>query len=157
MMHGLAYPSGRSITKRMEQKFIWHATRGNTRHWVRACISCQASKVTKYTSGIGLFLQPFHRLAHIHVSIIRLLPNGQDTSPSPSTGQQNSSRQLPWPRRGKILCRSFPLGGDRQILHARACHIGLRLNRKPRKENDKRNYRPNKFIGSSDSQLLDIS
>ena len=75
MIHSLAYPSEHPTAKLMKQKFIWHSISGDSRHWVRACIPCQDSKVTRHTeSRIGQFQQSSHRFGHIHVDIISPLP-----------------------------------------------------------------------------------
>ena len=65
LIHGLSHPLGCSTAKLLKQKFTWHNISSDTKHWARACVSCQSNKVTRHAeSGVGDFHLPFRHFGH---------------------------------------------------------------------------------------------
>lgn len=73
--HNLSHPSARATTKLMTDRFIWSGIRKDTTDFVRNCIACQRSKVTRHTkSPIARYEPPPQRFAHINIDIVGPFP-----------------------------------------------------------------------------------
>nr|CDS28529.2 gag pol polyprotein [Hymenolepis microstoma] len=79
--HGLSYPSIRSTTRLITDRFVWKNIRQDVRQWAKNCLSCQASKVHKHTqSPLAGFPLPEARFRHIHVDVVGPLPPSNSCS-----------------------------------------------------------------------------
>ncbi|XP_066965446.1 uncharacterized protein [Macrobrachium rosenbergii] len=76
IVHSLSHPSGRTTTRLMTEKFIWHSINKDVHRWARSCIPCQTSKTSRHTaSEICDFPRPRQRF--IYIDVIRpLLQSG---------------------------------------------------------------------------------
>ncbi|KAK3894874.1 hypothetical protein Pcinc_001370 [Petrolisthes cinctipes] len=54
----------------MRSRFIWSGINKDVRSWIRTCVKCQASKVTRHTT----FTPVTERFHHVHVDIVGPLP-----------------------------------------------------------------------------------
>ncbi|XP_066967355.1 uncharacterized protein [Macrobrachium rosenbergii] len=78
IVHGLFHPSGRTMARLMTNKFVWHGINKDIRQRARSCIPCQASKTSRHTeSRVSDFPQPRLRFSHIHIDVIRPLPQSR--------------------------------------------------------------------------------
>ncbi|XP_066958072.1 uncharacterized protein [Macrobrachium rosenbergii] len=70
VIHGLSHPSGRTTSRLLTEKFMWHGIRKDARTWGWQCLHCQRSKVGRHTeSGVGEFAAEETCFGHIHVDI----------------------------------------------------------------------------------------
>ncbi|XP_068215863.1 uncharacterized protein [Palaemon carinicauda] len=77
-IHSLSHLSRRSTSLLLKTKFIWHSITKDVKDWFHACTSCKTSKVHRHMdSGVGTFLQPQRRFAHIHFDIVVPLPTSK--------------------------------------------------------------------------------
>ncbi|XP_066940994.1 uncharacterized protein [Macrobrachium rosenbergii] len=75
IVHGFSHSSGRTMALLMTDKFVWHGINKDICQWTRSCIPCQMTKTSRHTeSRIGDFPQPCQRFSHIHIDVIRPLP-----------------------------------------------------------------------------------
>ena len=73
--HNLSHPSIRSTTKMINQRFVWEGMNKDITKWVKECLNCQRSKITRYIkTPIQKIPQPLERFSHIHVDIVGPLP-----------------------------------------------------------------------------------
>lgn len=69
-LHGLSHPGVRATQKFVTTRFVWPSINKDCRTWVRHCISCQRSKVTRHVTTGG-------RFEHVHIDIVGPLPISQ--------------------------------------------------------------------------------
>lgn len=63
IIHGLSHPGVKPTTKLIKAKFIWASINKDVAFWVKNCIPCQASKVTRHViSAPANFTVPTERL-----------------------------------------------------------------------------------------------
>lgn len=80
-VHNLAHPGIRSTVHLVKSRFVWKDLRKDCAHWVRTCVQCQRSKVTRHTKApLGTFPEPDDRFKVVHMDIVGPLP--------PSRGQR---------------------------------------------------------------------
>lgn len=73
--HSLSHSGVSTTTKMMTDRFIWLGIRRDTADFVRNCIACQRSKVTRHTkSAPAKYKPPPHRFSHINIDIVGPLP-----------------------------------------------------------------------------------
>ena len=78
IIHNLAHPSRKSTAAILSKRYVWPGIKKDAKHWARACLQCQTSKVTRHVdTGVGKFDQPSRRFGHIHVDIVGPLPSSQ--------------------------------------------------------------------------------
>ena len=74
-LHQLSHPGANATIKLITERFVWPSMRKDIRHWVRTCLRCQRSKVTRHTiSPLGTFMVPDARFAHVHLDLVGPLP-----------------------------------------------------------------------------------
>lgn len=74
-VHCLSHPSARATTKLMTERFIWPGIRKDCASFVRNCMQCQRSKVTRHTSSpLTKFLPPNERFSHLNIDIVGPFP-----------------------------------------------------------------------------------
>lgn len=77
-LHNLSHPGIRATRKLVTQKFFWPNINKDINNWSKTCISCQRSKIDRYTiSNLGQFPQ-VDRFEHIHIDLIGPLPISQN-------------------------------------------------------------------------------
>lgn len=70
-IHGISHPGIKSTTKLMNSRFVWSGINKDTAEFVRKCIPCQRSKVTRHNkSALSSYQIPEERFQHIHIDII---------------------------------------------------------------------------------------
>lgn len=73
--HNLSHPSARATTKLMTERFVWPGIRKDCATFVRNCMQCQRSKVTRHASSpLVKFLAPNERFSHINIDIVGPFP-----------------------------------------------------------------------------------
>lgn len=78
-LHSISHPGTKTTTKLILQRFVWPSGRKDCRAWVKACESCQRSKVQRHTSSpLGDFKLPEGRFNHVHIDLIGPLPSSED-------------------------------------------------------------------------------
>lgn len=73
--HNLSHPGVRATTKLMIERFVWIGIRKETAEFVRNCIACQRSKVTRHTKTTpARYEPPPNRFSHINIDIVGPFP-----------------------------------------------------------------------------------
>jgi len=74
MVHGMSHPSGRATKQQIAWKFVWSSMNKDITAWVRECLHCQRSKITRYNRLTPeRFPIPAACFDHVHLDIIGLL------------------------------------------------------------------------------------
>lgn len=74
--HDLAHPGIRRTRNLISSRYIWPKMNSDIGHWVRSCIPCQRTKISKHTvSSIIPINNCVERFQHVHVDIIGPLPH----------------------------------------------------------------------------------
>ncbi|CAH2108893.1 unnamed protein product [Euphydryas editha] len=77
-LHCLSHPGASATVKLVTDRFIWPNVKKQCREWVRSCLACQRSKVTRHVSApLGNFKLPQARFSFIHIDLIGPLPISQ--------------------------------------------------------------------------------
>lgn len=75
-VHRLSHPGARATVKLMTQRYVWPSIKANCRQWVRSCIQCQKSKITRHVfAPLGKFAAPSARFEHVHIDIVIMPPS----------------------------------------------------------------------------------
>lgn len=74
-LHSLSHPGAKSSIRLVSERFIWPGLKKDVRVWVRECIPCQKSKVTRHTiAPVGNYGLPDARFSEVHMDLIGPLP-----------------------------------------------------------------------------------
>lgn len=75
MYHNVNHPGNNATQKLMKARFVWISMRKDVSLWVRCCIPCQRSKVTRHSHApVFTIPNPSARFAHIHIDLVGPLP-----------------------------------------------------------------------------------
>lgn len=70
-VHNLSHPGAKATIKLMTDRYIWLDIKKHCREWVRTCLHCQKSKVSRHThSPVETFSLPSGRFTHVHIDLI---------------------------------------------------------------------------------------
>lgn len=73
--HGLSHPGIRATRKLISQRYVWPSMNRDIGNFVRTCLECQRSKISRHTvSPLGSFQLPKSRFRHVHIDIVGPLP-----------------------------------------------------------------------------------
>jgi cleavage and polyadenylation specificity factor subunit 1 len=74
-IHDRSHPGTKAPAKLVTERFLWQGVQKDCRTWVRACQSCQRSKVSRHTvTPVGDFTPPAARFLHVHMDLLGPLP-----------------------------------------------------------------------------------
>lgn len=74
-LHSLSHPGANATAKLVSERYVWPGVRKDCREWVRTCLACQRSKVTRHVySPIAAFKVPRARFTFVHIDLIGPLP-----------------------------------------------------------------------------------
>ncbi|KAG7294803.1 hypothetical protein JYU34_022827 [Plutella xylostella] len=74
-LHSFSHPGTKATAKLVSDRYVWPGVRKDCREWVRSCISCQRSKITRHVSApLGTYKLPQSRFAFIHIDLVGPLP-----------------------------------------------------------------------------------
>ena len=77
-LHSLSHPGARQTIKLVSDRYVWPGLRRDCRQFVRNCLACQRSKVTRHVhSPLSSYKIPTGRFMNIHIDIIGPLPSSQ--------------------------------------------------------------------------------
>ena len=77
-LHSLSHPGANATAKLVAERYVWPGVRRDCREWVRTCLACQRSKVTRHVSSpVGTFKLPTARFRYIHIDLVGPLPLSQ--------------------------------------------------------------------------------
>ncbi|GBP68782.1 hypothetical protein EVAR_83515_1 [Eumeta japonica] len=72
------HPGTNATAKLVSDRYVWPGVRRDSREWVRTCLACQRSKITRHvTTPLGTFKLPAARFRFIHIDLIGPLPISQ--------------------------------------------------------------------------------
>ncbi len=82
-IHRLAHSGIKGTLNLVQKRFVWPSISKDCRIWTRECIDCQRSKFYNFKhtrTELGKFDLPPDRFLHIHLDLIRPLPesNGKN-------------------------------------------------------------------------------
>lgn len=78
-LHNLCHPGRTATVRLVTQRFVWPGMRKNCREWVKQCLECQSSKITRHTQApLSTFPSPSSRFSHIHLDLVGPLPTSCD-------------------------------------------------------------------------------
>ena len=74
-IHNLSHPGHKPTTRAISARYVWPGLKREVKNMVRACHSCQASKIGRHTkSPLNLFDPPGRRFGDIHVDLVGPFP-----------------------------------------------------------------------------------
>jgi transposase InsO family protein len=74
-IHNLSHPSNKATARLVAQRFVWPGVQKDCRTGVRACQSCQRSKVSRHTvTPLGDFTPATARFLHVRRDLVGPLP-----------------------------------------------------------------------------------
>ena len=74
-LHHLSHPGIRATQQLIASRFVWPKMHSDIKWWVRSCLQCQRSKVTRHNvSPLSTLPTPDTRFDNIHVDIVGPLP-----------------------------------------------------------------------------------
>lgn len=74
-LHSLSHPGARTTVKLVTDRFVWPGVRRDCREWVRSCLACQRSKITRHVSApLATYNLPKSRFQVVHIDLIGPLP-----------------------------------------------------------------------------------
>lgn len=74
-IHGNSHPGTRATIKLMTDRFVWPSIKKDCSKFVKTCIPCQRSKVTRHNkTPLSKYIPPNERFTHINIDIIGPLP-----------------------------------------------------------------------------------
>ncbi|GBP26299.1 hypothetical protein EVAR_95469_1 [Eumeta japonica] len=77
-LHSLSHPGTNATAKLVSDRYVWPGVRRDSREWVRTCLACQRSKITRHvTTPLGTFKLPAAKFRFIHIDLIGPLPISQ--------------------------------------------------------------------------------
>jgi len=78
IIHGLSHPGCKATTKLIKAKFVWANVNKDVAFWVKNCIPCQASKISRHVvTAPASFTVPAERFRNIHIDLVGPLPSCQ--------------------------------------------------------------------------------
>lgn len=78
-LHSLSHPGANATAKLVADRYVWPGVRSDCRKWVRTCVACQRSKITRHVSSpLGSFRLPSARFKFVHIDLIGPLPLSQN-------------------------------------------------------------------------------
>lgn len=77
-LHSLSHPGSNATAKLVSDRYVWPEIKKDCREWVRSCLPCQRSKITRHVhSPFGSFKLPSARFSFVHIDLIGPLPISQ--------------------------------------------------------------------------------
>ncbi|XP_068628033.1 uncharacterized protein [Battus philenor] len=77
-LHSLSHPGANATAKLVSERYVWPEVKKDCRSWVRTCLACQRSKITRHTSApVGTFKLPAVRFKFVHIDLVGPLPLSQ--------------------------------------------------------------------------------
>ena len=77
-IHQLSHPGIKATVKLITERYVWPSVERDCRQWAQACIPCQRSKVSRYTSApVASFVTPSSRFEHVHIDLVGPLPSSR--------------------------------------------------------------------------------
>lgn len=77
-LHALSHPGANATAKLVSERYVWPGVRRDCREWVRTCLACQQSKITRHVSApLGSFKLPAARFKFVHIDLVGPLPVSQ--------------------------------------------------------------------------------
>ena len=74
-IHKLSHPGHKPTTRVISARYVWPGLKREVKNMVRACHSCQASKIGRHTkTPLNPFDPPDHRFGDIHVDLVGPFP-----------------------------------------------------------------------------------
>lgn len=74
-LHSLSHPGAKASMRLVSERFIWPGLKKDIRVWVRECVPCQKSKVTRHTiAPVGNYGLPDARFSEVHIDLVGPLP-----------------------------------------------------------------------------------
>ena len=74
-IHNLSHPGHKSTTRAISARYVWPGLKREVKNMVRACHSCQASKIGRHTkTPLNSFDPPDRRFGDIHVDLVGPFP-----------------------------------------------------------------------------------
>ncbi|XP_066986826.1 uncharacterized protein [Macrobrachium rosenbergii] len=118
LTHNLFHPSGWSTTRIIAEWYIWWGMKKDIKNWMRECISCQTSKITRHLeSRIEEFQTTHCQLTHIHLDIVGPSGRGTDTCSPSSSEIPGGPKQYRYGNRWQTLRESpHQMGQQAQII-----------------------------------------
>lgn len=74
-LHSLSHPGTKATAKLVAERYVWPGVNKDCREWVRSCLACQRSKITRHVfAPVGTFKLPPSRFTFIHIDLVGPLP-----------------------------------------------------------------------------------
>lgn len=74
-LHCLSHPGAKASAQLVAERYVWPGIKRDCREWVRNCLACQRSKVTRHVfAPVGNYKLPHSRFAFIHIDLVGPLP-----------------------------------------------------------------------------------
>ena len=76
-MHSLVHPGAHATRRMVARQFLWLRMAKVVIAWVKACLNCQRSKVTRHLmTPVEEMDIPVHRFNHLHVDLVLQFSSG---------------------------------------------------------------------------------
>lgn len=70
-LHSFSHPGANATAKLVSDRYVWPSIKKQCREWVRNCLACQRSKITRHVSSpLSSFKLPSARFRFIHIDLI---------------------------------------------------------------------------------------
>ena len=77
-IHNLSHPGHKPTTRAISARYVWPGLKREVKNMVRACHSCQASKIGRHTkTPLNSFDPPDRRFGDIHVDLVGPFPTSE--------------------------------------------------------------------------------
>ena len=74
-LHSVSHPGIRATQRLVTTHFVWPGINSDVRHWTRACLQCQRSKVHRHTvTPLATFATPDAHFSAVHLDLVGPLP-----------------------------------------------------------------------------------
>ena len=74
-LHSMLHPGIRATQHLVTTRFVWPGINSDVRHWTRACLQCQRSKVHRHTvTPLATFATPDACFSAVHLDLVGPLP-----------------------------------------------------------------------------------
>lgn len=78
LYHNLSHPGIKGTKKLITSRYFWPTATQDIHQWVKTCMACQTSKVTRRTRIAPMQIDmPSSRFSHVHIDIVGPLPPSQ--------------------------------------------------------------------------------
>ena len=78
-IHNMAHLGVKATRKLIGASYVWQTMTKDIQKWVKQCIACQSSKVSKHNKApYQTFPEPSGKFQHIHIDIVGPLPTNQN-------------------------------------------------------------------------------